>query len=58
MTAPEQLKQVAETTSSGVAIGTLGAWVLGSLPHIAAILSIVWLSVQIYTHGKREGWWK
>lgn len=53
----EPVKQAAEAASSGVALGTLGAWVLGALPHVAAILSIIWLSVQIYTHGKREGWW-
>lgn len=53
----EQIKPIADAASSGVAIGTLGAWILGTLPHIAAVLSIIWLSVQIYTHGKREGWW-
>lgn len=53
----EQAKQIADVASSGVAIGTLGAWILGALTHIAAVLSIIWLSVQIYTHGRKEGWW-
>jgi len=32
----------------GVSIGTVVATFLGWLPHIAAILSIVWMAIRIY----------
>lgn len=44
------MMQVAEQTANGSAIAVAVATVAGWLPSVAALLSIVWLSVQIYLH--------
>jgi hypothetical protein len=44
------------------AVGTAGATLVGWLPHVASILSIVWLAIRIYETetvkrllGKKDG---
>ena len=41
------VNQTIENCGTLVACGTLGAYVLASLPHLAAILSVILLSLQI-----------
>ena len=42
--APEQMKQVADV----VAVGTMGATLIGWLPAAAAALTILWTLIRIY----------
>lgn len=36
----------------GAAFGTAGAAILGWVPHVAAILSVVWFCIRIYDRFK------
>jgi hypothetical protein len=38
------------------AVGTAGATLIGLLPHIASILSIIWLVIRIYETRTVQRW--
>jgi hypothetical protein len=40
----EQIKAVLDWSAVGAAVGTIAGW----LPPLAALLSIVWLGIQIF----------
>jgi hypothetical protein len=44
------------TTIDIAAGGTALAAVVGWLPPIAALLSIVWIGIQIFTWVRHQGW--
>ena len=44
------LKQWLDWSAVGVAIGTVASW----LPPIAALFSIVWLSIQMYDRFNKK----
>lgn len=48
----EQLKTVADTAS----LGTTAAAFLGWLPHVAALLGVVWWAIRIYETKTVQRW--
>lgn len=44
MTVSEQAKTTGDLIAAGVTVGTVLSW----LPHIAALLTIIWTSIRIY----------
>ena len=49
MSAPqEQIQEIAKTAMDATAVGVAGLAWLSILPHIAALLSIIWLGLRIY----------
>jgi hypothetical protein len=45
---PEQIQEIAKTAVDATAVGVAGLAWLSVLPHIAALLSIIWLGLRIY----------
>lgn len=48
----EHAKQVGDVVS----ISTIAATFLGWLPHVATILSVVWMLIRIYETKTVQGW--
>lgn len=48
MDAHEHLSEPFKSVLDGMSIGTIVATFLGWLPHVATLLSIVWVTIRIY----------
>lgn len=44
--------------ADGLSIGTVAATIAGWLPHIAAVLSIIWTLIRIYETKTVQDWLK
>lgn len=60
ITMSQDVKHVVEAGAPIVAVGTLAGWLANILPTVAAVMSILWLFMQmvmnwekIYTEAKR-----
>lgn len=48
-------QEIVKTGLDGLSIGTIVGTFLGWLPHVAALLSVVWMAIRIYeTHTVRR----
>jgi hypothetical protein len=47
-TPPDQIQEIAKTAMDATAVGVAGLAWLSVLPHVAALLSIIWLGLRIY----------
>lgn len=52
--APEQAKAIGDVFSVGTVVGSLMGW----LPAIAAIFTIVWTAIRIWETKTVQGWLK
>lgn len=51
----ERMNDIVKLALDGMSIGTIVGTFLGWLPHIAAILSVVWMAIRILeTHTVRR----
>lgn len=48
----EHVKNVGDVVSVGTVVATLIGW----LPHISALLTVVWLGIRIYETDTVQGW--
>lgn len=49
---PEQIRQIGDAGSVAVVVGSLVGW----LPSIAALLTIVWTAIRIYESPTVQRW--
>ena len=50
----EPIKQAADVAAAGTGIATFFGW----LPDIAALLTVIWLTLRIYESETVQGWLK
>lgn len=51
---PQSIQTPANWTAVGTSVGAFIGWIQGPLAVIASLLSILWLSLQIYSFFKKR----
>ncbi len=54
---PDNHQEAVKAAMDIISVSTLAGWVLGALPAVATILTIIWTLLRIWESPTFQKWW-